>query len=228
LPSRSVPTLKVQQQNARGWPASRRDRRPEPASPQPSDRDRVRGRLRRRRKGMALECASVTVASDEGRGPQLPEQTLLATDARGAGSARFTVHSRAAWKPYSTIGTKAVRSLALSSLLRAVRGCGRRHRSASDPNSTDPRPCLLTCSGHRGKRRFVGADLERELHQQLGARLLRSCECRRHLDGRPVSCEHVAQRRCPRSDLGDRGALQEHRIADQIGHTTPALRRLGP
>ncbi len=158
---------------------------------------------------MALECASVTVASDEGRGPQLPEQTLLATDARGAGSARFTVHSRAAWKPYSTIGTKAVRSLALSSLLRAVRGCGRRHRSASDPNSTDPRPCLLTCSGHRGKRRFVGADLERELHQQLGARLLRSCECRRHLDGRPVSCEHVAQRRCPRSDLGDRGALQE-------------------
>ena len=52
------------------------------------------------------ECASVTVASDEGCGPQLPQQTLLVTDTHGAGSARFTLHSRAAWKPYSANATR--------------------------------------------------------------------------------------------------------------------------
>jgi hypothetical protein len=52
------------------------------------------------------ECASIAVAGDEGCGQQLPQQTLLVTEAHGAGSTRFTVHSRAAWKPYSPGATK--------------------------------------------------------------------------------------------------------------------------
>ena len=52
------------------------------------------------------ECASAGVASDAGCGPQLPQQTLLVTNARGAGSVEFRVRSRAATKPYNTHSEK--------------------------------------------------------------------------------------------------------------------------
>lgn len=103
------------------------------------------------------ECASAAVASDAGCGPQLPQQTLLVTNARGAGSVRFRVRSRAATKPYNTHSAK--RCAPSSCVIVATRGFGsrgRRHRSASGQRRPDPGgKVLLECRPMRRAAQYT-------------------------------------------------------------------------
>ena len=52
------------------------------------------------------ECASTADAGDQGCGLQLAQQPFVVTGARGSGTARFTVRSVAATRPYSTLKEK--------------------------------------------------------------------------------------------------------------------------